>query len=172
MIQPLKYNTNISFKANEQTTNTQNEKTSIKKKFINIIKSVNEVTSTTKGVAKGTVECIGVTALIGLVGKNIKESNANIFKTLKGVISDSAKAAWEIIKFVPAILTKAPVENLKNIASLPVKFYKNYLKNNKATAALSTIAGLGILTYRTIQGKINANIKNANVDHATKTQHY
>ncbi len=172
MIQPLKYNNNISFKANEQKNTNTEDKPSLKKRFVNVIKGVNDITSTTKGVTRGITEGIAATAIIGLVGKNIKETNANIFKTALGIIKDTAKATWSTAKFIPQILTKAPVENLKDISALPVKFYKDYLKNNKTTASIATFAGLGVLALRTIQGKIKANLKNANVDHATKTEHY
>ena len=171
MIQPLQYNYNLSFKGTETKTEQQ-KKPSIKEGFVKVVKGINTVTGTTQGVVRGAAEGVALTAAIGLIGKNIKEANSDIFKTTAGIISDSAKAAWNTVKFVPALLTKAPVENLKNVITLPSKFYKNYLKNTKTTAAIATAAGLGVLAFRTIQGKINANLKNADVDHATKSTHY
>ena len=53
-----------------------------------------------------------------------------------------------------------------------VTIYKTYLKNSSKTAALATIGAVGIFAFRAIQGKINGNLKNADVDHATKSQHY
>ena len=171
MIQTLKYGTNIAFKGNGDVSAEKNKPT-LKKRFVDVIKGVNDVTSTTKGATRGIAEGVAVTALVGLVGKNIKEAKANIFKSTTGVLKDTAKAAWNVVKFVPALITKSPAENIKNVAALPNKFYKNYLKNTKTTALIATLAGLGIVAFRTIQGKIKANIKNADVDHATKTKHY
>lgn len=171
MIQPLKYGTNIAFKGNEEVSAEKNKPT-LKKRFVDVIKGVNEVTSTTKGAARGIAEGVVATALIGLVGKNIKENKANIFKSAAGVLKDATKTAWNVVKSIPALVTKSPAENIKNVITLPSKFYKNYLKNTKTTAIIATLAGLGVLAFRTIQGKIKANMKNANVDHATKTKHY
>lgn len=166
MIQPLKYGSNVSFRG---TTNE--EKTSIKTRALNVLKGVNNVTNTTGGAIRGAAEGIGAAAVIGLIGKNIKESKANIFGTLGGMAKDTGAAIWSAVKFVPALITKAPVENVKDIVTLPVKFYKNYLKGNKATGALATIAAAGVLAFRTVQGKMNANLKNADIDHATNTKH-
>ena len=45
------------------------------------------------------------------------------------------------------------------------------MKNNKLLAAAGTTAGIAILAIRTIQGKMNANEKNANIDHKLAQGH-
>ena len=171
MIQPWKYSSGLSFKANTNV-NSENSKPSLKTRFTDAIKVFNTTTNTVQGVSRGVVEGIFAAGLVGLIGKNIKSAKSNIFKTLWGVVKDIGAVVGATLKSIPGLLTEAPIKNLSNVASLPKKFYKNYLKDNKVTAVLATVAALGVLAFRTIQGKINANLKNADVDHATKTKHY
>ncbi len=171
MIQPLKYSNNINFKGTSQKSNN-NEKFSLRKGLVSVLKSYNTVTSTTQGVLRGTAEGIAAAGIIGLIGKNIKQANSNIFGTFGGMIKDAGKAIINTAKFVPALITKSPLENIKTVVKLPKEFYKTYLKNSSKTAALATIGAVGIFAFRAIQGKINGNLKNADVDHATKSQHY
>ena len=170
MIQPLKYNNNnISFKGFSQKNDNE---FSLKKGLVSVLKNYNTVTSTTQGVARGTAEGIAAAGIIGLIGKNIKQADSNIFSTFGGIIKDTGIAAIKTIKFIPALITKSPLENIKTVLRLPKEFYKTYLKHTPKTATLATIGAIGILAFRTIQGKINGNLKNADVDHATKSTHY
>ena len=153
----------------------------VKRGFMNFLKGFNNVKNTGSGFVRGAVEGIAASVVIGTVGKNIIESKNDIFKTLKGVVIDVGNAALGVIKFIPSIITKAPIENLKNIIDLPAKFVKYMLgnpqegvkaaKSNKFLVAIAAISALAILAYRTVQGKIAANKENANIDHALNEGH-
>jgi len=163
MIQPIKCNSNGFFQGSKLN--------SIKEKGIGIIKDVNKVANTTQGVIRGTAEGIGMAAIVGLIGKNIKNANANIFKTTKGIAKDAGSAVINTAKFIPSVITKSPLENAKTLAKLPKNFYTNYLKGNKTAAITASVAGLAVLALRTIQGVISGNLSNATIDHATNTKH-
>ena len=154
---------------------------------VEFFKDINNITNVTSGVARGVAEGIGVTAIVGVVGKAISEAKDE--KGLKVIahivgqtVKDFAKGAWETIKFIPSVITKSPLENIKTISSLPKKFFakeyavneqalKGYLSGHGKVAAIATAVGLGVLAFRTIQGKINANEKNADLDHKTNLGH-
>lgn len=138
---------------------------------LNTLKGFNNVTTTSYGVAKGVVEGGVAAALIGVLGKNIKNSENSFSGTIGGILKDLGHGAAEAIGAVPALITKAPLENAKSLIKLPNKFFKEYLKGHKLTAAFATSAAVGILAYQTIRGKMHANLKNADVEHRTNTGH-
>ena len=159
-------------------TTQDSEKTSLKEKFSNfkktttgIVKNFNTVTGTTNGVVRGITDFALVGGLVGLFGKNIKNAKGDILGTIKGVGADCLHGIGKAVKSLPKVWTQAPKDNIKGILSLPSKFYGQYLKGHKVTAAAATVLGIGALAFRTIQGKMAANMKNADVDHATKLGH-
>ena len=167
MIQPLKMNSSLNFQGNK----TQ-EKPSLKNNITGFIKDINTVSNITGGVARGAVDgCIAAGA-IGIVGRSIKAAEGNIGRTIKNVFKETGKITWNAIKFIPDIIMKAPVDNAKKLVDLPINFYKN-LKNTKnlPTAAIATVGALGVFALRVIQGKINANRQNANLDHSINNNH-
>ncbi len=139
--------------------------------FLDFLKGINKFSHTTTGAITGAAGGVVAASVVGLLGKNIKQAKGQIFATAEGIIKDSAKAVWNVVKFVPSLLTKAPVENVKNVVTLPIKFYKNYLKGNKLTGALATLAGLGVLAFGVVRGMFKANIENSDIDHATSSGH-
>ena len=143
----------------------------VKNKFFNIVKGVNTATGTTTGVAKGTL--FGGLALgaTGVVAKNIKEANSNIWKSISGIAVDTGKVLKKAVCSIPDVVTKSPLENLKNLTSVPKKFYSQYLKGHKGIALAATVVGLGVLAFHTVKGKIKANEQNANIDHKVNTGH-
>lgn len=142
-----------------------------KKNVINFFKGVNNVTNVASGVARGAVEGIATTAVVGTIAKACKEQEFHIFRTTGQIVKDGFDALIGAIKFVPDVLTKSPIDNIKTISSLPGKFYKEYLKGHAGIAAAATVIGLAVLAFRAIQGKINANEKNADLDHKTNLGH-
>ena len=166
--------------SNVQPETTQKPKKSLRTGIINLAKGFNNITNTSGGAIRGAIEGISAGVLVGTIGKNIIQSKNDIFKTIKGTITDVGRAAIGIIKFIPSILTKAPIENLKNIADLPARFVKYMLnkpkgmpaaKSNKILVGLTAAIALGFIAFRTIEGKIAANKKNANIDHALNEGH-
>lgn len=142
-----------------------------KRGLINTLKNYNTTTNTALGVAKGVVFGSITAGAIGVLGKNIKDSKGQILGTLTGIIKDTKNGIAKAILASPSLITKAPIDNVKTLAKVPKKFYKEYLKGNKATAAIATLAGLSVLAFNTLKGKIIANKKNADVDHYTNTGH-
>ena len=154
------------------------EKTSLKEKFNNfkkattgILKDFNTVTNTSGGFIRGIADGAIIGSVVGLIGKNIKNADGKILGTLKGIGSDCWSGLGKAVKSLPKVWTQAPKDNIKGILSLPSKYYTQYLKGNKVIGALATVAGVGVLALRTVQGKMTANMKNANVDHATNLGH-
>lgn len=142
-----------------------------KKSITDVFKGFNNVTSVSNGAIRGIGEGIVATAFVGTIAKACKEENFHIIKTTGKILSDSGKGLLNSIKFIPSIITKSPLENIKTLGSLPKKFYKDYLKGHPAIATLATVGGLAVFALRTIQGKVNANQKNANLDHKTNQGH-
>lgn len=198
MIQPLKQNLNINFKSNAQLSaaNTalisnaqqkqaqqpQAEKKSItetyssaKKSVTNILQGINTVVGVSAGATGGIVGGAVVAGIIGVVGKNIKNAKGQIGGTLKGI----AKDAWSIVKVVPKAIKNvwcnSPKDNLAKLfkETIPTGAKKvgAGLKNHKATALLAAGAGVLVFAAKTIQGKVKANHKNANLEHATNQGH-
>lgn len=138
---------------------------------INTLKGFNTTTNTSIGFIKGVAAGSVTTCAVAAIGKNIKEADGKILGTLKGVAKDMGKGAKKAILAAPSLITKAPIENAKTLATMPKKFYKEYLKGNKAIGALATVSGIAVLAFNTLKGKVIANKKNADVDHYTNTGH-
>ena len=188
MIKPIK---NISFCGNEQTVKLSKanaayaqkaasasmpeipqKKLSLKERFLNTIKGFNNVTGTAAGFARGIIDGVIVTSLVCFIGKNIKDAEGNIGKTIQGMIKDTGKAIKHVVtQSIPKIITKAPIDNIKSLKDAPGKFYKEYLGGNKKIGIIATAIGVAALALRTLQGKLNANKKNADLDHYTNTKH-
>ncbi len=161
MIQPVNINVNYGSKA----------KKGIAGKGVDAVKHITTASGIAAGAAKGAAKGVVVTAGVGIIAKNAVGSKGTITGTVAGSIQDAFKAAKTAVKSVPDLISKAPAENLKNALSLPKKFYKDYMKGNKAAAVVATFAGLGVLAANVIKGKINANYKNADLDHKTNSGH-
>ncbi|MBQ8635788.1 hypothetical protein IJ425_06520 [bacterium] len=193
MIQPLMSNRNVSFgNANAKTQNTsqgvqqpidtasqpQQPKVSIfkriKKGFLNIAKSFNTVTGVGSGAVRGLTEGAVAATVIGVFGKNCKQGKGQILETAGGILKDLGKSAVAVVKHIPDVITKAPIENVKNLCHSAINGVTKVAKGakaNKLTAAAATLAGVVIFAARTIQGKAQANKANAELDHITNNHH-
>ena len=156
-------NSNVSFKGNEKPKNP------LVNGVANVVKTYNNLSYPVRGAINGTAQGIGVTALVGLIGKNVHKKEVG--EALGGIVKDCGKFIGNAIKSIPAVLTKAPLENVKNLAGLPGKFYGTYLKENKGVAALATVAGLATLAVNIIKARLDANKANADIDHKTGNCH-
>ena len=136
--------------------------------FLNFLKGINDVTNTTQGFVRGVAEGAAATAVVGILGKSIKEAKGDIAGTIGNSLKYTGKCAKKAIGFIPKLITEAPIENLKSVITLPKRFYKDFLgKGNKLAAAAATVIGLGVLGFRTLQGKLFANKANSEIDHYT-----
>lgn len=192
MIQPLQLNSNISFRATtetedvaqktaietEATVETEKQTNSLQDKFektkkgaADVIKGFNNVTNVTGGTVRGVIEGTAGLIAVGVFAKNLKDNSGHLFKTIGGTLTDAFKGIGKAIKFIPNIITKSPLDNVKTLASLPKNFYCKYMKGHSGAATIATAIGLGILAYRSILGKIHANNKNANLDHKLNRGH-
>ena len=97
--------------------------------------------------------------------------SSNIWQSFGGIVKDTGKVLAKAFGFIPSIITKSPLQNVKSLTSLPSKFYGKYLKGHKATAAIATVAGLAVLGFNVVKGKVKANRKNADVDHSVNQGH-
>lgn len=142
-----------------------------KRGFMNFLKGYNNVKNTASGAARGAVEGLVAGSLVGVFGYNYKQNQGEFFKTIGGTIKGIAKEAWKFIKNIPsAITTRSPLNTVTTVLKEPFKQMKK-LKGNPATIAASAVIALGILTFRTFQGKIRANRANANIDHSLNEGH-
>ena len=160
--------------ANAQTEAAPKEKLTFetaKKKVFNVVKGFNTATGTTAGAIKGGIFGGLTLGAVGIIGKNIKEAKSNIWQSFGGIVKDTGKVLAKAFGFIPSIITKSPLQNVKSLTSLPSKFYGKYLKGHKATAAIATVAGLAVLGFNVVKGKVKANRKNADVDHSINQGH-
>ncbi|MBQ2984771.1 MAG: hypothetical protein IJD57_08265 [Candidatus Gastranaerophilales bacterium] len=160
--------------ANAQTEAAPKEKLTYetaKKKVFNVVKGFNTATGTTAGAIKGGIFGGLTLGAVGIIGKNIKEAKSNIWQSFGGIVKDTGKVLAKAFGFIPSIITKSPLQNVKSLTSLPSKFYGKYLKGHKATAAIATVAGLAVLGFNVVKGKVKANRKNADVDHSVNQGH-
>lgn len=147
-----------------------------KKGVTDVFKGFNNVTNVSAGAIRGAAEGVVATAAVGVIAKACKEQDFHIFKTAKQILKDCGSGIWSALKFVPSLITKSPLENIKSITTLPLKFYgtkkiDGYLKGHSGIAAIATAVGAAVLALRIIQGKITANQKNADIDHKTNQGH-
>ena len=139
--------------------------------LINVLKGFNNVKDTTKGAIRGTIEGVAAASLVGCFGKNLKNSQGQFFPTVGGFIKDIGSEAWKAVCYLPkAMFSRTPWESVKAIVTEPFKLAKG-LKGNPATIAAAAAVGVGFIGFRTIQGKINANKANADVDHKLNEGH-
>ena len=160
----------------EQTDTQQSKTALIKEKFnsaklafVNLAKTFNTTTGVTGGILSGVVKGALVTLGVGFIGKNVRKNT--VAGAIKGMGSDILKAALACLKAIPSIITKAPVENVKNLLSIVPNYYTKYLKNHKGIATVATLAGVGAFILSTLHGKISANRANADLDHSVNTGH-
>ena len=164
MIQPLQFKSNISFRATmEQTapsfhiknanptgetgkkTNFKNKAQNMYKKGSEIINKISNIFSPILTPVKAPVQGASALVGVGIIGKNVKNSEGSIIKAIKGSVSDIGKGALGLVKSIPNIVTKSPIENIKNILSAPLKFYSKYLKSHKGLTIGATLLGAGIM---------------------------
>ncbi|MBR1617204.1 hypothetical protein IJ670_03545 [bacterium] len=193
MVEPIRlYSSNfqnVNFKSQEvnpskadvSSDNTQNNKPNViegakkvRSGFLNFLKDVNEVKGTGQGAIRGVAEGAVLAGLTGLVGKSATDAKGHIGGTLKNIAGDLLRikkdnngVVWKFFGFFPKLITDSPLNNVKTILNQPSNFYKNYLKGHKATAAVATVAGLTVAAARTLQGRLQANKANAEIDHFT-----
>ena len=161
---------------------------------MNFIKGFNNIKDTASGIFKGVAEGIASGVAIGTIGANIVKSKNKILKSgataenyplgklalnvIGGTIADVAKSIWGAVKFIPKLFSSSKSEIMDTIKNIPSKFIK-YLsnptklpgKNSNKLIILSTVVALGCIAYRAIEGKIKANKKNADIDHALNEGH-
>ena len=142
-----------------------------KRGFLNFVKGFNDVKDTTTGAVRGIVDGLIGASIVGVFGKNLKQHDGKFFETLGGVVKDVSSEACKVIRNIPSIITKrSPLNTVTTALKEPFKLAKK-LKGNPWTIAAACATGAGIFAYRTIQGKITANKKNANLDHAVNEGH-
>ncbi len=149
------------------------KKVSLKEGILNIFKGYNQTTGVASGVVRGIADGAVLAGCVGFVGRNIKKANGNIGGTIAGMFKDTGKIIRTVFEHKPitSLITKSPLENLKTLKSVPVKFYKSCMKGNKLTSFAVVGTMLGAIAIRTLQGKLIANKKNADIDHYTNTKH-
>jgi len=145
-----------------------------KRGVTNTIKGFNNITNIGGGLVKGVTQGGIAAATIAVVGKNIKNADGKIWGTVKGIGKDLGGACWTALKAIPCIITKSPLDNIKSLASASkngAKAVWNGIGKHKLTSAIAGVSALAIFAYKAIQGKVQANQKNADLDHKTNQGH-
>lgn len=145
--------------------------TDIKHKLLNLFKGFNNVSDTTKGAVKGVAFGSIAAAGVGVVGKSIKDAEGKIAGTLANIGKDAFAGIKGVVTFIPKLITKAPIDNAKDLITLVPRFFTRYLKGHKGIAALSALTAAGVIAFNVVQGKIKANKKNADLDHKLNHGH-
>ena len=155
----------------EEKKNIGEKYNSAKYGLMNFFKGFNKIKDTTTGFTRGLVEGTIAASLVGVLGKNLKEHDGKFFASIAGSLKDIASEACKIIKNIPSVITKRPPLNtVTTIIKEPFKQAKK-LKGNPWAIVAALSVGLGFVAYRTIEGRIIANQKNANLDHALEEGH-
>ena len=158
-------------------------KPGVKSGVAGIFKGFNNVAGILKGTANGLARGVVFGSLAGVAAKNwkdttsvvVNEAGKNIRKTdikgfINGTLGDIFKFASGVIKAIPEAFKKPPTETLKSLTSLPKKFFK-YLGTSKAVKAVAIGVGALTLVYNIVKSKIEANRKNADIDHSWNLKH-
>lgn len=144
----------------------------IMNKGIAFMKGINNVSYTTQGIIKGVVAGGATMAGVAVLGKNFRQGEGKIINTATGIVKDTFKGLGKAIKSIPNLITKSPLENVKNIGNTPKRFYTgDYLKGAKGTKTLATLAGIGAFAASVVFARMNANMANADIDHKTNRGH-
>lgn len=159
------------------------QKPSVKKGLADIFKGYNNVTSFVSGVGKGLVGGVTFGSLAGVVAKNWKDNTVKVVTNeskavsrlsvknfIKGTAGDVFGFVKNTFKAIPKVFSQSPVETLKSIKDLPGKYFK-YLGESKAVKAVAIGVGVGTLAYNILKARVEANRKNANVDHSLGLKH-
>lgn len=175
MIQPIMLNKNVSFgNSNAQQAPKEGFFTKAKKGCLNVAKTFNNVTNISAGAARGVAEGAALAGAIALVGKNCAKNEGITFKSVKGILGDIVTAGKTVIKHIPDAIVKSPLENVKTLFTSAwngAKVVAKGVKNHKTTTAIAAIAGFATVAARVIQGRVRANLANAQIDHATNNGH-
>ena len=150
----------------------------VKKSAFDVIKKFNSVSGVTAGTARGIVEGAALTGGVAVVGKALSEARSEKgLKVLGKIVGSIFSDCWKGIKGIGVwcknvVVDATPLyKQIGSAFSAPKRFYTNYLKGHKAVGVAATVAGLGLLAGRIIQGKLQANERNADIDHKTNRGH-
>ena len=148
-------------------------KKSFKEGIADVFKGYNNTVNSVKGVVKGTIEGIALGGLAGIVVKNIngakKSTNKNV---IAGVLSDVFGFAGKAFSGISKVFKQSPMKSFKDALKVPVKYFKNYLGKSNVVAGLVAVGVAGaVFATNIIKSKINANRKNADVDHSLNLKH-
>jgi len=163
-------------------------KPSVKRGLAGIFKGYNNITEVVKGTAKGLVSGAAIGALTGAVIKNFKENSSTIVTetgkkihnvqfgkfigdTVKDIINCGKSALKRIGEVTQKPLIEVPKEFIKDIVGLPGKYMKYLGRGNKLAKVAAIGVGLGVLGYNIVKAKVQANRKNADVDHSLNLKH-
>jgi len=154
-----------------------------KQSVAGVFKGFNNVSGIATGVAKGIGKGILFGGLAGVVAKNYKQASqvvlneagkkvrsTNLKGFIKGVCGDLGNFAGKIFKSIPNIFSKSPLENLKSLKDLPKRYFE-YLGKGKAVKAIAIGVAAITLGYNIVKSKIQANRKNADIDHSWNLKH-
>ena len=158
-------------------------KPGIKSGVAGIFKGFNNIAGIVSGTAKGLAKGILFGSLAGVAAKNWKETTSvvvneagkNIRKTdvkgfINGTLGDIFKFVGGVFRAIPEAFKKPPTETLKSLTSLPKKFFK-YLGKSKAVKGIAIGVAALTLVYNIIKSKVEANRKNADIDHSWHLKH-
>ena len=161
----------------------QSEKPSLKKGIAGIFKGFNNIAGIIGGAVKGVAKGIAFGALAGVVAKNFKENLSTTIKEggkkvksvafgqfIKGTVGDLWKFVGNVFTGIGNAFQQTPKEAFKNLKELPKK-YMEYLGNSKAVKAVAIGVGVLTLAGSILKAKVQANRKNADIDHSLNLKH-
>ena len=161
------------------------EKDSIKEKgekkhiILNTLKGLTKFSHTAQGTLKGIKDGVITAAVVAFVGRNMQKGNGQVIDIAKSMGGNLVEmGVCFITKGIPKLWKNSPEAWFKSLINVPGSFYKycssgieKGAKGSKLVGTIATLAGLGVLGFNIIKGKIKGNKGMADLDHYTNNGH-
>ena len=133
------------------------------------------ILNTLKGIRDGVVTA----AVVAFVGRNVQKGEGQIAETLKSMGGNLIEMGTTFVtEGIPKIWKNSPEAWFKSLTNVPTSFYKycasgveQGAKGSKTVGAFATLAGIGVLGFNIIKGRLKGNKGMADLDHYTNNGH-
>ena len=147
--------------------------------ILNTLKGLTKFSHTAKGTLKGIRDGVITAAVVAFVGRNAQKGNGQIIDTFKSMGGNLIEMGTTFVtEGIPKIWKNSPEEWFKSLTNVPTSFYKYCAsgvkqgeKGSKTVGAIATLAGIGVLGFNIIKGRLKGNKGMADLDHYTNNGH-